>query len=232
MPQPVHPQTSVARLFKRQPVADLDALRSALGTTSRTTVFRALSAVGYRTSYSHAGRYYTLEDVPRFDEDGLWAHGGVLFSRDRTLRQTVVRMVGTSPAGHTHSELQARLRLRVHDTLLDLVEERLVGRVVLEQLFLYVSADKRRAATQGASRKQLRREAASPKEDKDLEPALVIEVLTEVIHGTVVRLDSRDVAARLGVRGVAVTAAQVEQVLRLHGVRKKTAPSPSPRSRR
>lgn len=232
MPQPGLPQPSVARLFRRQPVADLAALRSALGTTSRTTVFRALSAVGYLTSYSHAGRYYTLEDVPRFDEDGLWAHGGVLFSRDRTLRQTVVRMVDDSPAGHTHAELQARLRLRVHDTLLALVEERLVGRVVLEQLFLYVSADKRRAATQGASRMQLARDAASPRKDKDLEPAVVIEVLSEVIHGTVVRLDARDVAARLVVRGVVVTATQVEQVFLLHGVRKKTAPSRSPRSRR
>jgi hypothetical protein len=33
-------------------------------------------------------------------------------------------------------------------------------------------------------------------------------------------------------RGVAVTAAQVEQVFLRHGVGKKTAPSRSPRSRR
>ncbi|MEK7312860.1 MAG: hypothetical protein AAB065_00140 [Deltaproteobacteria bacterium] len=225
-------QSSLARLFSRQAVADLDALRSALGTTSRTTVFRALSSVGYRTSYSHAGRFYTLEDIPRFDDDGLWAHGGVLFSRDRTLRQTVVRMVGASPSGHTHPELQARLRLRVHDTLLDLVEKRQVDRVVVERLFLYVSADQERAAAQVASRVQVGRGAVPIKKDADLDPAAVIDVLAEVIHGTVVRLDARDVVERLAARGVAVTAAQVEWVFQRHGVRKKTVPSRSPRSRR
>lgn len=223
---------SLVRLFRRQVVADLDALRRALGTTSRTTVFRALSAVGYLTSYSHAGRYYTLEDVPRFDEDGLWAHGGVLFSRDRTLRQTVVRMVGAAPAGHTHPELQARLRLRVHDTLLDLVEARQVSRVVQGRLFLYVSADRERASTQVARRVKRGQEAAPPAQERDLDPAEVIEVLAEVIHGTVVRLEAREVAVRLVARGVTVTAAQVDQVFQRHGVGKKTAPSPSRRSRR
>jgi hypothetical protein len=99
-----------ARLLAHQAVADLDALPSALGTTSRSTVFRALSAVGYLTSYSHVGRYYSLQSLPRFDEDGLWAHGVVL-SQDITLLQTVLWMVETSSAGHTQPELQERLRL-------------------------------------------------------------------------------------------------------------------------
>ena len=232
MPRLQPAQSPLARLFGRQSVADLDALRIALGTTSRTTVFRALSAVGYRSSYSHAGRYYTLEGLPRFDEDGLWAHGGVLFSRDRTLRQTVLRMVETSSAGHTHPELQARLRLRVHDTLLDLVEEQQVGRVRLHRLFLYVSPDPGRATRQVANRTQAGPDAALPRRDKDLDPAAVIEVLAEVIHGTVLRLDAAEVAARLVTRGVIVTVAQVERVFLRHGVGKKTAPSRSPRSPR
>ena len=196
-------------------------------------MFRALSAVGYLTSYSHAGRYYTLQSLPRFDEDGLWAHGGVLFSRDRTLRQTVVRMVETSSAGHTHPELQARLRLRVHDTLLDLVEEQQLSRVPLHRLFLYVSPHPERATQQVASRRtRPLPEAVIPRTDKDLELAAVVEVLAEVIHGTVIRLDAAEVTARLLARGIAVTVAQVERVFHRHGVGKKTAPSRSPRSRR
>lgn len=232
MPSLEGPQVALARLFKKQPVVDLDVLRGALGTTSRTTVFRALSAVGYFSSYSHAGRYYTLSDIPRFDEDGLWAHGGVLFSKDRTLRATVVRIVETSAAGHTHTELQARLQLRVHDTLRDLVEDRRLGRVELEQLYLYVSIDRDRAATQVARRAQMGPETAPEKKEEALEPALVIEVLLEVIHGTVVRIDAHEVASRLAARRVAVTVAQVEEIFRRHQVVKKTAPSRSPRSRR
>jgi len=40
--------------------------------TSRMTVFRRLSGVEYLCSYTHAGRYYTLFDIARFDSDGIW----------------------------------------------------------------------------------------------------------------------------------------------------------------
>lgn len=224
---------ALEKLFRRKPVVRIDELRRMLGSSERT-VFRALNRLGYLTSYSHAGRYYTLADIPRFDEEGLWSHGGVLFSRDRTLRATLVRIVGTSAAGHTHAELQARLRLRVHDTLRDLVEDRQLGRVELEQIYLYISVDSDRAASQVAQHAKMGPEtpAAKMEEKEALGPALVIEVLLEVIHGTVVRIDAQEIASRLAARRVVVSVAQVEEVFRHHGVVKKTAPSRSPRSRR
>jgi len=63
---------ALTRLFQRQSVADLATLSSALKTSSRMSVFRRLSARDYLSSYSHAGRYYTLRDIPPFDQDGLW----------------------------------------------------------------------------------------------------------------------------------------------------------------
>jgi len=66
----------------------LNDLRAALGTTSRTTIFRILKGVGYFTSYSHAGRYYTLRRIPKFDRWGLWAWRDVRFSSHGTLRAT------------------------------------------------------------------------------------------------------------------------------------------------
>lgn len=222
----------LARLFRRQKIAELEQLFAALGTRSRMTVFRRLSTEGYVTSYSHAGRYYTLRDIPDFDQDGLWQHAGVLFSRDGTLKKTVVRLVEESDAGQFYRELQLRVRLRVHNTLADLVAHQRLGRAPIEGEFLYVSPEGARAAAQVARRADLGREPAPAPKDEDLEPAVVIEVLVEVIHGAVVHLDAHEVATRLGARGVAVTVAQVEAVFQRHGVVKKTAPSRSPRSRR
>jgi len=92
-------------------------IQRVLGTTSRTTVFRVLSEAGYLTSYSYAGRYYTLKEIPQFDTQGLWSYGEALFSKYGTLRATIVRFVQDAAAGQTHGELRERLRLRVHDTL-------------------------------------------------------------------------------------------------------------------
>ncbi len=220
----------LARLFKRTPVADLATIQHALGTDSRTTVFRALSEVGYMTSYSHAGRYYTLQEVPRFDEDGLWWHGEALFSKCRTLRATIVQLVEKAPAGCTHAELRDRLRLRVHDTLRDLTEARQIGRVQLERLFLYVSVARATARAQRAERRWLLESRPTPPSLPA--PAVIIEVLLDIIHDAQARADTREAVRRLNARGVAVTVEEVEEVLRRHGIEKKTDGFRSPRSRR
>jgi hypothetical protein len=83
------------------------------------SVLRRLSALGHLSSYSHAGRYCTLRDIPQFEGDGLWQHQGVGFSRDGSLKTTVERLVEQSDAGRTHPELHPRRQVRVHNTLLD-----------------------------------------------------------------------------------------------------------------
>lgn len=99
--------------LRRQPIATLEELKQALGTTSTMTVFRKLKALSYRTSYSHRGKYYTLAEIPQFDEQGLWSSRGAWFSRDGTLLATAQRFVEQSPAGFTASELQARSGVEV-----------------------------------------------------------------------------------------------------------------------
>jgi hypothetical protein len=89
--------------FQRKHIATLQELKQALQTTSTMTVFRKLKALGYRTSYSHRGKYYTLLHIPQFDERGLWSSGGVWFSRDGNLLATAQRFVEQSPAGVTAS---------------------------------------------------------------------------------------------------------------------------------
>jgi len=223
---------ALTRLFQRHQIADLNQLRAALGTRSRMTVFRRLSTVGYLSSYSHSGRYYTLRAIPVFDPDGLWQHRGVLFSRDGPLTRTLVRLVEEADAGQFHRELQLRVCLRVHNTLSELVADQRLGRAPVAGEYLYTSAAAPRAAAQLARRTQQLGPVPAVTPGAELSPALVIEVLVEVIRGAGVQCDAPQVAARLVAHGLAVTPAQVEEVCRRHGVEKNTAPSRSRRSRR
>ena len=215
-------------LFRSCPVADLATLCATLETESRMSVFRRLSRVGYLSSYSHAGRFYTLREIPRFDGDGLWCYQGVCFSRHGSLKSTVAHMVEVAEAGSIHHELHVRLRVRVHNTLLDLIQEKRIGRESLAGQYLYVSADAGRAGSQLAlRRKQLE---GAPAAAVELPASVVIEVLLDLVQGAGVRLDAGRVAERLSARGIAVTADQVEGIFSLHGV-KKTARSRSKRLR-
>jgi hypothetical protein len=214
-------------LFRRYGIMDLAILFTVLKTQSRMTVFRRLSAIGYFSSYSHAGRYYTLRDVPQFDADGLWQYQGVGFSRFGSLKSTVEHMVVESDAGRTHSELHVRLQLRVHNTLLDLVRNQRISREPYAGQYLYVNPDSRIAALQVARRgRQEAVVAAAP-----LPPSIVIEVLANLIQGAAVHADPNLIAARLTTRGISVSLEQVDAVFSKYGV-KKTTPSRLRRSRR
>jgi len=145
------PRVRVARLLRRSKIADMPALEAAIPKRSRRSLFRDLERVGYLNSFTHAGRYYTLLDVPDFDHLGLWFHGTVGFSRAGTLKETIAFHVEHTGDGWTHRELFDVLRVRVHNTLLDLVREQRIGRESFRGAHLYVSADPTRAAAGAGS---------------------------------------------------------------------------------
>ena len=221
---------ALERLFGRRPVADVSQLARALGTDSRMSIFRRLSVVGYRSNYTHSGRYYTLASRLEFDSDGLWRYEGIGFSRDGTLRSTVKRLVETSDAGRTQHELQQRLCVRVHNPLLDLVEDKQLRRESIEDEYVYVAARRARAKVQLGLRRSRTVAEGAPAPPA---PALEIDVLLEVIHGArVPPPNAASVTARLGARGICASLGEVAAVLARHGLEKKTAPSRLVRSRR
>jgi hypothetical protein len=213
-------ERALTRLFNRQTVADLPCIKKVLGTNSRATVSRILSDVGYLTSYSHTGRYYTLDRIPRFDGDGLWVCGEILFSKHRTLRSTIVHFVDAAPAGQTHAELQGRLHIRVQDTLCNLLEDQLIGRTTLEDLYVYVSSNRPKAQRQISARRKLLREG--PKNVSLPNRNAIIDVLHKFIQHP--REDPVTLATLLESEGKHVSLAEIQAVFEQYGLGKKKRP--------
>ena len=135
-----YPLDRLVQAFRRHKVLTLPAMMEALGTTTRITVFRKLDQLPYRSSYSHAGKYYTVEEMPDWDGQGLWVYQGIRFSRHGTLLDTLQYFIDTDPSGWRAQELEQRVGVRVHNALSDLHRR---GRVAREQIggaFVYVSA--------------------------------------------------------------------------------------------
>jgi hypothetical protein len=224
--------TAVNKLFRTRTVVLLEDLLQALKRRSAVTVFHVLKVMGYYNSYSHSGRYYTLERIPQFDDRGLWHYRDIGFSRHGTLRATIVYFVDQSLAGCTHEELEAILKLQVHNTLLFLVNTEQLRREPFRNGYVYVSAQRARAAQQIAERQKL---AAVPPEDAVPEVAgeftrtVVIDLLLDVIRHP--EHDAKAVCRQLGKQGHWITPEQVENVFRHYDL-KKTPRSRSPRSRR
>jgi hypothetical protein len=123
-------------------IATLDELKQALGTSVNVTVFRKLKPLAYLTSYSHRGRYYTLRDVARFDDDGLWSREDVWFSRFGTLVASAEAFVNRSPCGYFADELARALHVDVQDTLHQLAQQKRVTREIVSGRYLYTATDR------------------------------------------------------------------------------------------
>lgn len=217
------PHKRLIRLLRRDKVLGMESIQGAMEGRSRRSLFRDLDHVGYRTSYTHAGRYYTLAAIPQFDEAGLWFFRDIGFSRDGTLKATAAAKVEEAPTGFIHAELQHLLRVRVHNALLDLVHEGRIGRARFEDLHLYVSADSVRAAEQVARREEMARlirDALRVLTDEE-----TIAVLVEALHAAPTVPPPAVVAERLAARGLDLTARLVSQAFEAHGLvpGKKTA---------
>ena len=61
----------LVNLLRRSKIATMPELKKALGTEVDVTVFRKLKHLAYRTSYSHRGAYYTLDETAHFNQDGF-----------------------------------------------------------------------------------------------------------------------------------------------------------------
>jgi len=134
-------EKTLKRFLRRQKTATMLDLKAAMQAPSDATIFRMLSAVGYLSSYSHRGRYYTLKDVPDFDELGLWSHRSVFFSKAGTLVATAQVFVEESSSGYYADELEAILKVNVKDVLPRLAKQSKIGRQKINGRFLYCSKD-------------------------------------------------------------------------------------------
>ena len=135
-------------LFRDATVATLPQLKAALGTTVDLTVFRKLSALPYRTSYSHRGAYYTLDTLAQYDDLGLWFYRDIYFSRHGTLLDTAATLVTKATAGYLVDELEAVVHVATKDALRQLAQQGRLYRREWEGRYLYCDSVRRDAEPQ------------------------------------------------------------------------------------
>ena len=216
-------QKKLENFIKSRRVVQMRDLFEVVESTSRMTVFRRLSGVEYLCSYTHAGRYYTLFDIARFDSDGIWFYDDIGFSQNGSLKNTVTYLVDNGDGGKFHSDLQRQLRVRVHNVLLDLVRSKQIKRTKFEGQFLYLSSDKARSTKQIEQRDKLSMQLRRIP-DFITQP-MVVEILAEVIRQSKRHPRADQVASALAIRGLPIAENDVMTVFDHYDIEKKTPDS-------
>ncbi len=219
----IKPQKKVEKLFQKRRVVTMSDLCEVIGSSSRMTVFRRLREIEYVSSYTHAGRYYTLYDIARFDSDGIWFYDDIGFSQNGSLKNTVTYLVHNGDAGKFHSDLERQLRVRVHNVFLDLVKSKQIKRVKFEGQYLYLSTDKARGTKQIEQRDKLTLQAG--RIPVFISEPMVIEILAEVIRQSKRHPRADQVASALAMRGLPIAENDVMTVFDHYGIERKTLDS-------
>lgn len=163
-----YPTDRLTTLLRDQKVATMPQLKSALGTSVTFTVLRKLAPLGYRSSYSHCGTYYTLDSIAQYDEQGLWSFRGIHFSQHGTLLNTAATLVTNAPTGYFSQELDALVHVTTKDALRQLVQQDRLYRRELTGRYLYCAKERQQRQEQWAARQAQQRPA------DDLQAAIVL----------------------------------------------------------
>jgi len=127
--------------FRKNKIATMPELKEMLGTQADATIFRKLRELSYRTSYSHRGRYYALDDIADYDQWGLWSYRAVWFSLRGSLMATAEALVEESNAGFFVAELESVLNVEAKGALLKLTRQGRLSREKITGRYLYCSQE-------------------------------------------------------------------------------------------
>ncbi len=168
------------------------------------------------TSINNNGRYYTLPQIPVFDENGLWKYKTVLFSKHGNLKQTIVALITESEKGLSAVEIAEFVELVPNSSFLSRFKSVPgVKREKHQGRFIYFSDHPQIYRRQMQTRASRQPAAGLPSDSE------AVEILVQLIKYPDIGIEQ--LAAEVSKPGKQVAPAMIRRFLRFHDLLKKTS---------
>jgi len=209
-------------LFKKNIVMDIDDLQKQTS-SSRITVLRHLKEIGYITSYNKNAKYYTLLEIAKFNETGIFNHKGILFFRNGGIRELVIKEIESGEKGFTAEELNTKIGTRVSVQLHQFVRKNLIIRRKYSSFYVYYSIDESTQKKQVKNReKELHK--ISTNEDSELtDEQKTIRILLEIIQNP--NAEPNEIGRIMHENGLKITDHYIDNIFLKYNIKKTGSPS-------
>lgn len=208
------PLELLVELFSHEKCWMIDDISKNLG-YAVISIRRFLKQIGYFRSFTHNGKWYTLQSIPHFNKDGIWLHEDIAFSKHGNLTRTIIHMINKSPQGCTAKHLADKLHYSCHAVLTNMYKARLIDRVKFTHEFSYLSTNDK------INRQQYER-LKIQRVKRTLQPLsaeTAVLVLVEYIKEP--QLSFQNIAARLKQnKNITVLAEDIARFFQQHGIKK------------
>ena len=172
-----HQPEQLLKLFMEKKILTITDMKSAIGTTSTMTIFRKLKQLNYISSCSHSGKYYTLKRFIRFNPHGLCFFDSILFSSYPSLLDTIKALINNCERGYTSRELKDIVKVKPNESLVKLINSKLVHREKISGTFVYFSNNK----TIRKQQEMFRKDTLDAKKLTDIKPDVLMNELKAAI---------------------------------------------------
>jgi predicted transcriptional regulator len=204
-------EQQICGIFSKQPCWMIDPLAAELN-YSIPSVRRFLAVMGYYSSFTHNGKWYTLKSIPSFNRNGIWFHKDIGFSKVGSLTNTLVALTDKSHAGVTAEQIGETLHCRCHTLMVQLCRKQKLQRQKVGRSFIYLSAVPHTADRQQQSRN-------SQDQHPQLPAEIAVLILVEYIQDPDAEFPklAKTIKAKWK---ISVTVAQIEQLFRQYCLKK------------
>jgi hypothetical protein len=214
-------ENNILSFLKKTKVFTLTELSDFIPCSKRTAQRKLKQWKTYR-SFNFNGRFYVLQNIPEFDENGTWKYRNILFSKHGNLKATFEAVVSQSQAGLHAVEIGKIMKTNAYAFLSHFSRSAAIRKEKHKGIYLYFSDDPEKYREQKSHRNKL----IQSKVGADLPPDfLAVIILVEFIKHP---QDSvRQLARRVREKKISISENKISNLLIYHDLVKKTSDSQS-----
>jgi hypothetical protein len=181
------------------------------------TVQRKFTHLPVLRSYNKNSRYYTLSDIPDFNNNGIWRYRDIFFSANGNLKKTVKNLILASERGLNGNEIGEIVNLSPRSFMHRFHELEGVFREKHEGVYVYFSDDPATYSKQCSKR-------VYAGVMRKIDDAVAVKILVEHIRHPEMSTEELSIVLR-DRRCCDVSASEIQNLLAFHDLLKKTRDS-------
>ena len=105
---------------------------------SEVTLRRDIRRIKGITSYTHQGRFITLKDIPKFDNNGIWFYRKVGFTKYKNSLELIVHLINNSTEGLNREQIQEILKIQIYQQIQTLLKRNELYRSKIGNKYIYL----------------------------------------------------------------------------------------------
>jgi len=185
------------------------------------TLLRYCKSKGYYTSCNKNGKYYILAESCKFDENGLFVIDGVMFSKFKTIKATLLNKINNSDAGYSSSELKKIYGENSGVSLSHLFTGKEITRKMINGVFYYFSSDTETHLIQQELRIKKEDQGTEVKVNKEDLPSSEITIAILTFLAVKTKYSAKQLKKEFKKKGYNISITDIKNILLFYNLESK-----------